>query len=352
MIKSILIYFGIFILLFAVFAFSMDRLLRSPGWKGPVSRHFDGKKFHNIGEEDRTVTEEEHTRWDALKWMITRDKAMWEKREVKQVKPVERVAGKELHTTFINHATVLIQTEGLNVLTDPMYGRRASPVSFAGPKRYTEPGVAFDDLPPIDIVIISHNHYDHMDIETLQRIKEKWDPVILVPLGNKDFLKSKDIDAAELDWWSVFSMEGDVSITLVPGQHFSARSISDRNETLWGGYVIETPHGDIYFAGDTGYGPFIEEIAKHFEKGFRLGLLPIGAFKPEWFMSEVHVGPQEAVNMMRDLKVENAVAIHFGTFKLADDEQDEPSTYLDTIRKAEKIDSFVALPNGGNLILK
>lgn len=343
-------YFGLFAILVVVSIVLLDSYFKTPGWSGPISNHFDGKKFFNI--KDPNVVEEKRSGFEALKWLLSRDSNEWVERQGTTTVPVERVMGREIAATFINHASVLIQTEGLNIITDPIYAERASPVSWTGPHRYAQPGIAWDDLPPIDIVMVSHNHYDHMDISTLKNIQDKFKSVILVPLGNKEFLKKRGIEAIELDWWGTFALQDGISVTLVPSQHFSARALSDRNTSLWGGYVIGTPSGDIYFAGDTGYGPFVDAIQKNYPKGFRLGLLPIGAFKPEWFMAEVHVSPAEAMDMMRKLSIETAMAIHFGTFKLADDKQDEPAETLAALKAQQTKDSFVILPNSGTVSIK
>jgi L-ascorbate metabolism protein UlaG (beta-lactamase superfamily) len=330
--------------------FALDAYFKAPGWKGPVTDHFDGKRFFNMVEPGAPVDGQRGI--DVLKWLLSRDANVWVDRVASTTKPAARVEGSEIIATFINHATVLIQTQGLNIITDPIYSERASPVGFAGPSRHMNPGVAFADLPAIDVVLISHNHYDHMDIDTLRKLKEASNPRIIVPLGNKAFLAKKGIEADELDWWDARTLTNGASITLVPSQHFSARAMTDRNKTLWGGYVIGLPAGDVYFAGDTGYGPFVQKIHEKYPKGFRLGLLPIGAFKPEWFMGEVHVAPAEAVKMASDLSVQKAVGIHFGTFKLADDRQDEPVDTLGSVRKGSSDDSFVTLPNGGSVRVK
>jgi L-ascorbate metabolism protein UlaG (beta-lactamase superfamily) len=283
--------------------------------------------------------------------MITRDKNKWVPQEVKQAKPLERVFGSKIISTFINHASVLIQTEGLNIITDPIFAGRASPVNFAGPRRFAPPGVAFDDVPSIDIILLSHNHYDHMDLKTLRKLVKKHNPLVITSLGNKEFLKSKGIEAVELDWWQSHTHKH-IHIDFVPAQHFSARAISDRDKTLWGGFVLRLPNGDVYFAGDTGYGDFVTHIKRKYPKGFKLGFVPIGAFKPEWFMSHVHMGPLEALAFSKELRIENSVAIHFGTFKLADDAQHEPAELLKTASDFQKVSNFVALKSGEYIVLE
>lgn len=342
-------YVSLFILLIALLIAIADRLLRAEGYRGPVSDHFDGATFRNI--KDQPVRKRSHGFGSALRWSLSRKKNAWETRAVRQAKPEDRVPGAGLVATFINHATVLIQTEGFNIITDPVYAERASPFSFLGPRRFASPGVAFDDLPKIDLVLISHNHYDHLDIATLKRLVARDNPRILVPLGNAVFLAKRGIrSGVELDWWQSDSAADNISVVCVPAQHFSARALSDRNKTLWCGYVIRTPHGDLYFAGDTGFGPFVDRIAEQFSKGFRFGLLPIGAFRPEWFMKEVHVSPDEAFAMQERLAIQDVLAIHFGTFKLADDTQDEPAERVrELARTIPASRRFLALVNGGSM---
>ena len=327
LLRFLLIFFA-FLVVVGIILFIGDRLVRAKGWKGPITDHFDGKHFHNIETKEK-ITSRQGGFW---KWILTRPPNTWVWRENEySAKPKERVEGKDLVVTMVGHASLLIQTEGLNILTDPIWSERASPFTFIGPKRYRNPGVVFDDLPPIDVVVISHNHYDHMDVPTLKRIKAQWNPKIIVGLGNKDYLEERGVaDVTEIDWWDKEDIGGGVSIISVAGQHFSSRSHSDRDTTLWGGYVIETAHGNIYFAGDTGYGPFISEIAKRYPS-FRLAMIPIGAFKPEFFMKPVHVSPYEALRMAGDLSVKLMIPMHYGTFHLADDLQDEP---LETLTKA------------------
>ena len=313
------------------------------------SDHFDGTHFYNIGSQPWKGTAHRHGFFGAMKWMLSRRGGNWKWRDNRvQAKPQPRVFGKELVVTFVNHATVLIQTEGLNILTDPVWSQRVSPVSFAGPKRYRPPGIRFADLPPIDLVLISHNHYDHMDLPTLKRLRQTWKPPIFVGLRNAEYLKEKGVGGAEdMDWWDRKQISDSVFVNCVPSQHFSGRGLSDRNMTLWCGYVIETPHGNIYFAGDTGYGPFLERIHEHFAS-IRLALLPIGAYMPQWFMKSIHESPDEALQAYHDLSAQTAVGIHFGTFALADDGQDQPPERIHELLEAapEPKPHFLILDNG------
>lgn len=342
-------YFLIFIGLFFSVLFLTDRALRSRGYRGPISDHFNGTVFLNYKREGDVF--ERAGLASVLKWLLSREQNVWERRSVTQTTPLSHVEGAQLRVTMINHASVLIQTDGLNIITDPIYARRASPFSFVGPHRFTEPGVAFDDLPPIDVIVISHNHYDHLDLTTLRRLIERDNPRLFVPLGNQEFLERRGIrTSTELDWWQTETISPSVTIRAVAGQHFSSRALSDRNNTLWCGYVISTSAGDIYFAGDTGYGPFVQEIALRYPNGFRFGLLPIGAFRPEWFMKEVHISPDEAFRIQQELNIQKAMGIHFGTFKLADDKQDEPVLRVEELHNARgSTPTFLTLLNGESI---
>lgn len=290
----------------------------APAYEGPVSDHFDGKRFHN-------KTTRPNGFGNFLKWMVSRKPGTWsELRENKAYpSPEARVQGERYRVTFINHATFLIQIDGLNILTDPIWSERCSPVSFFGPKRVRAPGVAFDDLPRIDVVLISHNHYDHLDLDTLKKLWLRDKPRIIAGLGNEAFLKKHGIASNDLDWWEELSLGSGRKLYAVPAQHFSNRGLNDRNKTLWIGFVIEAPGAKIYFAGDTGFGEHFQNIRDRFGP-IDLALLPIGAFIPTWFMHFVHISPEEALKAAAILEAQQSIGMHFGTFRLADDAEDEP----------------------------
>ena len=260
--------------------------------------------------------------------------------------PPERVNGSDLRVTMVNHMTLLIQTMGLNILTDPIWSKRCSPVQWAGPKRYRPPGVKFTDLPPIDIILLSHDHYDHMDKTSLIRLHKAFQPTIITGKGNTKHLSKWKINTGiELDWWEKHNWSSDIHFTATPAQHFSGRTLWDRNKTLWIGLWIHTPHGDIYFAGDTGMGPHFEKIRTRLGVP-RLSLIPIGAFQPRWFMSPVHLDPEEAWTTHKILHSQNSVATHYGTFALAMDEQNEPEEKIKILRHQEPQVKFWVLDYG------
>jgi len=213
--------------------------------------------------------------------------------------------------------------DGVNVLTDPIWSERCSPVSWVGPERYSKPGIRFEDLPPIDVVLVSHNHYDHFDIPTLKGLAKKGMPHAVVPLGNLDLMRGTGIATVdELDWWQSVRLTSNVTVTLVPAQHFSGRTLWDRDQTLWGGFVISGPSGNVYYSGDTGYGPHFREIERRFSP-IRVALLPIAPFRPAGEgetapqrRSVVHMGPAEAVQAHRDLGEPQSIAAHFRVFRL------------------------------------
>jgi L-ascorbate metabolism protein UlaG (beta-lactamase superfamily) len=264
-----------------------------------------------------------------LRWQWSREPGKWtERRGPVGPRPPARVASGGLRVTFVNHATALVQQDGVNLLTDPIWSERCSPFSWIGPRRKQPPGIRFEDLPPIDVVVLSHNHYDHLDLPTLRRLAERDRPRFFVGLGNRALLERAGIQRVdELDWWQTVPLGEGVELTGVPAQHFSNRGLFDRDGTLWLGYLLRGPAGTTYFAGDTGAGPHFAEIRRRYGSP-RLALLPIGAFRPEWFMGGVHVTPEDAVAAHETLGAATSVGIHFGTFPLADDGEEEAPAAL------------------------
>jgi L-ascorbate metabolism protein UlaG (beta-lactamase superfamily) len=308
------------------------RFFAAPRYRGPISDHFDGHRFHNPDAGWQSEG-------DFLKWVLNRNRGYW----VDSIDarygppPPKRAAAGELRVTFINHSTTLLQLDGMNILTDPVWAERVSPVPFTGPRRHRPPGIRFEDLPAIDMVLVSHNHYDHCDVATLRRLEGC---KIITPLGNAALLKRHGISATELDWW-----QSDGSITAVPAHHFSARGLSDRNRNLWSGFVIASPAGNVYFSGDTGWGEHFAQIGQRNEP-IRLALLPIGSYLPRWFMRYAHIDPAEAVRAHFALRAKTSVAIHFGAFELGDDGQFEPIHDLQKAVAANGNPRFWVLDHG------
>lgn len=320
----IVIYVLLFPLIFFLIAQGIGYWLSAPKYTGPVSDHFNGKQFINPGNAKAKGLPE------VLRWMRTRKQGEW--KYVSTVnpseKPVERIH-QGIRITFVNHSTFLIQVDGINILTDPVWSERTSPFSWAGPKRMRQPGISFDDLPAIDVVLLSHNHYDHLDLATMKKISRRHHPKIITSLGVKAYLEKEKIKGyGDLDWWDEVKLTDSLSLQGVPAQHFSGRGMFDRDATLWCGYVIKRAGGNIYFAGDSGYNPTtFKEIGIRCAP-IHIALIPIGAFKPEWFMSPIHCSPEEAVKIHLEVKAKQSIATHFGTFPLADDGQHEAAIEL------------------------
>lgn len=251
--------------------------------------------------------------------------------------------------TWINHSTILVQLGGLNILTDPIWSERASPVTFLGPKRRAEPGIAFDDLPRIDAVVISHNHYDHLDAETVDRLHARYGDKLhfFVPLGLKPWFADRGIgNVSELDWWDEAKING-VRMVFTPVQHWSQRTLWNRNHTLWGGWWLEANGSRFFFAGDTGYSEDFKTI--HTRLGAPdLAAIPVGTYEPRWFMGQHHVAPNEAVRIHRDLGARRSLGIHWGTFELSDESLDRPPKDFLAARSAAKLaaDEFYLLRHG------
>jgi L-ascorbate metabolism protein UlaG (beta-lactamase superfamily) len=240
--------------------------------------------------------------------------------------------------TFIGHATFLVQTATGNILTDPMYSKRAGPLNLLGPRRVRPPAVRFEDLPPISTVLLSHNHYDHCDRRTLAMLAKRFGPVVVTPLGNAALVRSAGIrNVEELDWWQE-AKSSSMPITLTPAHHFSARTPLDRNRALWGGFMLAVGAARIFFAGDTAYASFFRDVRERLGP-IDLALLPIGAYEPRWFMQAVHMNPAEAVQAHLDLEASESVGMHFGTFQLTTEGIDEPALALETARLAKDVPS-------------
>jgi len=319
--------------------------------KLPISDHSDGRRFHNLDPKAKLLG-----LLYSIKWRLTSKREKWPESVPNEYEdlPPSRVEGDKIRVSFIGHATFLIQTQSLNILTDPVYSERCSPFSFVGPKRVSKPGIQLEKLPKIDVIMISHNHYDHMDIDTLKELTKNANPKIIVPLGNAHIIKKHlpNADVKELDWHDDIEVAKGVKVYLEPAQHWSARGIFDLNESLWGTFVVGTKKGQICFVGDTGYDQAIfKSIATKFPD-IRLSLIPIGAYEPRWFMKSVHMNPEEAAKAHLDLNSRRSIASHFITFQLADEGYDKPVIALEEAKKKLRIDNFDALKIGQFMEIK
>ncbi len=320
-------------------------------YDGPMSDHFDGTRFFDVnGVPAKSVPKGLYDQW---RWYRDGDRQKWPEWASSPYAdtPPARVGGPEWRISYVGHASFLLQTAGLNILIDPVWSDRASPVTFAGPKRHNAPGIAFDALPPVDIALVSHGHYDHLDVATLSKLSAKFSPRVITPLGNDATMRGADnaIRAEAFDWHHRIDLGNGVAVTLVPTRHWSARGLFDRNKTLWASFVLETPAGKVYIVCDSGYGD-----GQHFRRvaeahgPLRLAILPIGAYEPRWFMRDQHMNPSDAVKALADCGATQALAHHHGTFQLTDEAIDAPVTALGEALEAAKVprQRFAALKPG------
>lgn len=314
------------------------------------SDHFDGRRFFNphMPETDKRSFA------DLLRWQRNRPANSWpiwiddSRHPPPQAQPPELIS-----VTFLGHASFYLRIGGKGVLIDPVYSPRASPVSFAGPRRIRAPGQPLGALPGVDVLLVSHNHYDHLDLDTLAEVNQIWAPPTVTGLGVDPLLRQAELKTiTPLDWWQSVEIAG-LRITYVPAQHFSARGLFDRDATLWGGFVIQAGQRSVYFCGDSGYCPHFREIGERFP-GLDIALLPIGAYEPRWFMRPMHMNPAEAVQAFTDLGAKRAIGMHFGTYSgLTDEAVDAPLQALADARQAHNIDEtlFGTLAFGQTLLL-
>lgn len=320
-------------------------MANNPYYSGPLSDHFDGLRFFNPGHPttDRSLKE-------LWRWRSAKAAAEWPVK-VDVIPAVPDLHTDHLRITMVGHVTLLIQVRGLNILTDPVWSERASPLSFAGPKRVTAPGIKLADLPSIDVVLVSHSHYDHMDAATLKRLEATHHPLFITPLGN-DVLLRKFIPHARIetgDWGSRHAISSTAAVTITKAHHWSSRTLSDRRMALWGGFIIESENGSVWFAGDTGYGD--GEIFREMKTLYGspdVALIPIGAYAPRWFMESQHVDPVQAVQIFNDIGSAHALGIHWGTFQLTDEAREAPKEEL--LEELERVripkERFVAAEPG------
>lgn len=293
------------------------------------SDHFDGRRFLNPSGADGPPL-----------YMVPRllmsPRSPWPEQVSVPLRRPPSLDGAAAAIAWIGHATFLIRTSAANLLIDPVYAERASPIAFAGPRRVRRPAIAFGDLPPIDVVLLSHCHYDHCDLETIRALAARFDPLVITPIGNRDLVEAAGARRVEeLDWWER-ATTAPLGVTLTPAQHFSARTPLDRNLRLWGGFVIEAAGQRIFFAADSGYAGHFAEIPRRVGP-IDAALLPIGAYEPRWFMKNLHMNPAEAVQAHLDLGARVSVAMHHGTFQLTPEGIDDPVRALEHARRARGV---------------
>jgi L-ascorbate metabolism protein UlaG (beta-lactamase superfamily) len=310
------------------------------------SDHFDGERFFNpAGSNGRPFS--------AVPKMIAEKRAPWPESVSVTLRLPEPLAARAWAAiTFVGHSTFLIQTRSGHLLTDPMFSERASPLRFVGPRRVRRAAIAIADLPPIAVVLLSHNHYDHCDLASLRTLRRRFDPLLVTPLNNARLARRAGFRRiVELDWWQRAG-SAPLGVTAAPAQHFSARTPFDRNRALWSGFVIDVEGRRIFFAGDTGYGGHFREIRERLGP-IDVALLPIGAYEPRWFMKDIHMDPWEAVQAHRDLEARLSVGMHFGTFQLTTEGIDEPVAALELARREQQLDEgqFTVVGFGDSLQL-
>jgi N-acyl-phosphatidylethanolamine-hydrolysing phospholipase D len=343
-------------------------LIAATGCISPVNPHYDSTQPHHRpgGFQNNYTAYEPKSLWEVASWRI----GSW--RAGLPLPPqtatafiaanARACAAMQPAVTWIGHATVLAQFSGLNVITDPVFAERVSPVSFAGPARAQPPGMTLAQLPRIDVVLISHNHYDHLDEMSVQALNAQAGgaPRFVVPLGLKAWLVERGVAAeriAELDWWQAHALAPGVEVVLTPAQHWSGRGLTDRLATLWGGFAVFAPDFHFFYSGDTGYSKDFQDIAARFATrhgaaqggGFDIALLPIGAYEPRWFMQQQHTNPEESVRIHRELGAKRSLGVHWGTFhNLTDESLDEPPRALSAARRNQGLadDDFFVLAIG------
>ncbi|MBI2813848.1 MAG: MBL fold metallo-hydrolase [Opitutae bacterium] len=315
----------------------------------PVSDHCDGGRFFNPAGRRQARSFFALPRW----WwqrLVLREGSRWPRTMPLPRQPVlpENLPPGQLAVTFLGHSTFLLQLPGLNLLTDPVFATRAGPFGWLGPRRVRPPALRLPELPRIDAVLVSHNHYDHLDLAALRWLARQHRPVIITTLGNQAWLEARGVaGVVELDWWQAHAVRAGLGVTCTPAQHFAARAPWDRCRTLWGGFMLHTAAGLVFFAGDTGWAPHFAEIKSRLGAP-ALALLPIGAYEPRWFMEPVHMNPDEAVRAHLALGARQSLGMHFGTFQLTNEALDAPLRHLAAARTAQGVaaGAFTALDFG------
>ncbi len=309
--------------------------MKNPYYAGPVSDHFDGERFFvpdAPGDKSRA---------DFLRWRREGGRAVWPRQAPSPLQDVPPARSDGMRVTLVGHASFLIQLAEINILVDPVWSDRAGPLGLLGPRRVNQPGIAFADLPPIDVVLVTHNHYDHLDMATLRRLGRGHRPHFVTPLGNDTIIRraARKAQITALDWGQSVEIAPGIVAYLRPCRHWSARGLRDRRMALWGAFVMTSPVGTIYHVGDTGFGDgaHFVDIAAQFGPP-DLAILPIGAYEPRWFMQAQHMNPAEAVQGFLLCQARNAIGHHWGSFQLTNEAIEAPRAALDDALAVHDID--------------
>jgi L-ascorbate metabolism protein UlaG (beta-lactamase superfamily) len=304
----------------------------------PKSDHFDGQHFFNPDGDQGSGGEQKKSKIELLRELLYPPDHSWPAHVVvTQTRPTAHIDGQAMRSTWIGHSTVLVQTQGLNILTDPVWAERAAPVQWAGVKRVREPGVRFDDLPHIDLVLISHDHYDHLDTDILHKLWKRDRPLIVAGLGMDRLLAHYGIPAVARDWGQSVPVREGVAVILDRVHHWSAHRFDAHDQTLWTGFTVTLPGGNLYYAGDTGPGDMRWALEASRTGPVRLALLPIGAYHFHGKVSGNHIGPQDAVKAFTQLHASYGLGVHWGTFELTNEAIDEPPRVLSLALKTAQI---------------
>jgi L-ascorbate metabolism protein UlaG (beta-lactamase superfamily) len=306
----------------------------------PLSDHFNGKTFFNPGGAGVRGLR------DVIKWKMTSKAVPWPAHVAVHPRPLPPAPrGDGVCATWVGHATFLLRTSSCTVLTDPMFSDVAGPLPWLGSRRAAPPGLGLAAVPKVDLILLSHDHYDHCDLPSLRRLAKRDDPVVAAPLGHRSLLEGAGIRrVVELDWWQANASLPGVDVTLVPARHWTRRGPFGTNKRLWGGFMVRMGGRLVYFAGDSGFDePLFTEIGRRCGAP-DVALIPIGAYEPRWFMKDAHMNPAEAVRVHREVGARRSLAMHWGTFQLTDEGRDQPLRDLEAARSAS--DDFMALEIG------
>lgn len=329
----------------------VPRFLDRIYYEGPVTDHFNGARFFNPDNDADTARPPTGGSREGflLRFLTGSDgRPAWPASvPVTPTRPATRVAGDRMVATWVGHASVLVQTQGLNILTDPVWSDTAGPFGF-GPRRVAAPGIRFEDLPPIDLVLVSHNHYDHLDKGTLRRLWERDRPAIVTSLGNDSVIGQAGVKATALDWGQRVRIRPNVEVAVVRNHHWGSRWFTDRNRALWSAFTVRLPGGNLFFAGDTGLGDGRWPTEAAALGPVRLALIPIGAFRfaPGQMGSGSHIGPADAVRVFNRLGASHAIPIHWGTFRLSYEARDTPPRMLAALLRATGVEASRFAPAG------